>query len=120
MSITFKDTGHYWLLSKTGLLTWCIATMYKIKTCEILSSTGRRSCEIKGTSSLPQIVCDFGTSKSNSEVSESNSWKITSFSKTSSLQSEPFLTMCYFYHHQLLVTRYQVRYMLIIIYSNYQ
>ena len=33
-----------------------------------------------------EVVClqmlDFGTSKSNSEVSKSNLWKITSFSKT--------------------------------------
>ena len=36
---------------------------------------------------------DFETSKSHSEVSKSNSWKITSFSKTLSFQRELFLTM---------------------------
>ena len=40
-------------------------------------------------------MLDFGTSKSNSEVSKSNSWKFTSFSKTTLLQREPFLTMFY-------------------------
>ena len=39
------------------------------------------------------LMLDFETSKSNSEVSKSNSWKTTSFSKTMSLQREPFLTM---------------------------
>ena len=46
-----------------------------------------------------KVVCfqmlDFGTSKSNSEVSKSNSWKITSFLKTTLLQREPVLTMFY-------------------------
>ena len=38
---------------------------------------------------------DFETSSSKLEVSKSNSWKITYFSKTTSLQREPFLTMFY-------------------------
>ena len=48
-----------------------------------------------------EVVCfqmlDFETSNSKSEVSKSNSWKITSFSKTTLLQRErePFLTMFY-------------------------
>ena len=46
---------------------------------------------------LSEVVCfqmlDFGTSNSKLEVSKSTSWKITSFSKTTSLQREPFLTM---------------------------
>ena len=46
-----------------------------------------------------EVVCfqmlDFETSKSNSEASKSNLWKITSFSKTMQLQSEPLLTMFY-------------------------
>ena len=46
-----------------------------------------------------EVVCfqmlDFETSNSKLEVSKSNSWKITSFSKTTSLQREPFLTMFY-------------------------
>ena len=46
-----------------------------------------------------EVVCfqmlDFETSKSKSEVSKSNLWKITSFSKTTLLQREPFLTMFY-------------------------
>ena len=40
-------------------------------------------------------MLDFETSNSKSEVSKSNSWKITSFSKTTSLQRELFLTMFY-------------------------
>ena len=42
-----------------------------------------------------EVVCfqmlDFKTSNSKSEVSKPNSWKITSFSKTTLLQREPFL-----------------------------
>ena len=57
-----------------------------------------------------EVVCfqmlDFETSKSNSEVSKSNSWKITSFSKTTLLQREPFLTMFYTINSSpLLVTK---------------
>jgi hypothetical protein len=40
-------------------------------------------------------VLDFETSNSKSEVLKSNSWKITSFSKTTPLQREQFLTMFY-------------------------
>ena len=46
-----------------------------------------------------EVVCiemvDFETSNSKSEVSKSNSWKITSISKTMALQRETFLTMFY-------------------------
>ena len=46
-----------------------------------------------------KVVCfqmlDFETSNSKLEVWKSNSWKITSFSKTTSLQREPFHTMFY-------------------------
>ena len=45
------------------------------------------------------VVCfqmlDFETPQSNSDVLKSNSWKITSFLKTTSLKREPFLTMFY-------------------------
>ena len=58
----------------------------------------RRSCEIimKETTPLShEVVCfqmlAFETSNSKSEVSKSNSGKITSFTKTTSLQREPFL-----------------------------
>ena len=44
-----------------------------------------------------KVVCfqmlNFESLKSNSEVSKSISWKITSVSKTMLLQREPFLTM---------------------------
>ena len=47
-----------------------------------------------------EVVCfqmlDFGTSKSNSEVLNANSWKINSFSKTTLLHRELFLTMLYY------------------------
>ena len=50
-------------------------------------------------------ILDIDTSKLNSEVSKSNLWKITSFSETTSLQLEPFLTMFYTINlSQLLVT----------------
>ena len=70
-----------------------------------------------------EVVCfqmlDFETSNSKSEVSKSNSWKITSFSKTTLLQREPFLTMFYTINlSPLLVTK--KGFMLIIILSNYQ
>ena len=69
-----------------------------------LISVGRQSCKIlmkekNITLVAPwshEVVCfpmlDFETSDSKSEVSKSNSWKLTSFSKTA---SELFLTMCY-------------------------
>ena len=70
-----------------------------------------------------EAVCiymvDFETSSSKSEVSKSNSWKVTSFSKTMALQREPFLTMFYTINlYPLLVTK--KGFMLIIFLSNYQ
>ena len=62
----------------------------------------RDNCERKNTLVIPwshEVVCfqmlDFKTSNSKSEVSKSNSWKITSFSKTTSFQRELFLKMFY-------------------------
>ena len=111
-----KDTGHYSSLSNTSLgphLVYLnICTKYQ--TCENLSSIGRGSCEIivKETTPLSyEVVCihmlDLQTPKSNSDVSQSNSWKITSLSKTTLLQKErPFLTMFYtIYLSPLLVTK---------------
>ena len=63
----------------------------------------------------------FKTSKSNAEVSITNLWKITSFSKATLLQRKPFLTMFYTINSSpLLVT--MSGFMLIIILStgNYQ
>ena len=52
-----------------------------------MNSIGHRSCKIimeEKTTLSHKVVCfqmlDFGTSQSNSEVSKSDSWKITSFS----------------------------------------
>ena len=74
----------------------------KLQTCENFSSIGHRSCGITMKEKTPlsyEFVCflmlDFETSSSKSEVTKSNSWKITSFSKTMLLQREPFLTMFY-------------------------
>ena len=57
-----------------------------------------------------EVVCfqmlDFETSNSKSEVSKSNSWKITSFSKT----SEGAVSHNVLYYQQLPITRYQVRF----------
>ena len=64
-------------------------------------------------------MLDFETSNSKLEVSKSNSLKITSFSKTMSLQRELFLTMFYTINlFPLLVIK--KGFMMIIISSNYQ
>ena len=70
-----------------------------------------------------EVVCvqmlDFETSNSKPEVSKSNSCKITSFSKTTPLQREPFFKLFYTTNlSPLLVTKQG--YVLIIILSNYQ
>ena len=52
-------------------------------------------------------MLDFETSNSKSEVSKLNSWKITSFLKTMSLQREPFLKLFY---QQLSTTGNKVRF----------
>ena len=61
-----------------------------------------------------EVVCfqmlDFETSNSISEVSKSNSWTNTSFSKIMSLQREPFLTMCYTINLSPLLDRHQLRF----------
>ena len=63
--------------------------MHKITNLENLSSIGGRSFEIIMKEKTPlshEVVCflmlDFETSNSKLEVSKSNSWKITSFLKT--------------------------------------
>ena len=70
-----------------------------------------------------EVVCflmlDFETSNSKLEVSKSNLWKITSFSKTTSLQRELFLTMFYTIKlSPLLVIK--KGFMMMIILSNYK
>ena len=75
------------------------------------------------TALSPEVVCfqmlDFETSKSNSEVSKSNSGNATSFSKTTLFQRELFLTMFYTINlSPLLITN--LAFMLIIILSSYQ
>ena len=58
-----------------------------------------------------EVVCfqmlDFETSKSNTEVSKSNAWKITSFAKTT---SEGAVTHNGLHYQQLPNARYQVRF----------
>ena len=79
---------------------------------------------MKEKTPLPhEVVCflmlDFETSSSKLEVSKSNSWKITSFSKTMALQRKPFLTVFYTINlAPLLVIK--KGFMIIIIFSNYQ
>ena len=73
-------------------------------------------CAFRWLISRPQQAW---TSSSKSEVSKSNSWKITSFSKTMALQREPFLTIIYTINlSPLLVTK--KGFMPIIILSIYQ
>ena len=61
-----------------------------------------------------EVVCfemlDFKTSNSKSEVSKSNSRKINSFTKTTSLQREPFLKEDYTINLSPLLVLYQVRF----------
>ena len=70
-----------------------------------------------------EVVCflmlDFETSKPNFEVSKSNLWKITSFSKTTSLQRELFLTMFYTINLSPLLL-IKKGFMMVIILSYYQ
>ena len=66
--------------------------------------------ELDWSSVLREVVCfqmlDFENSNSELEVLKSNSWKITSFSKTTSLQRELFLTMfCTINSSSLLITK---------------
>ena len=86
------------------------------------SSTLRDNNERKNTLVTRSCVLsrlDFETSNSKLEVPKSNSWKITSFAKTTSLQRKPFLTMSYTINlSPLLVSKWG--FMLIIILSNYQ
>ena len=64
-------------------------------------------------------MLDFETSNSKLEVLKSNSQKITSFSKTTLLQRELFLTIFYTINlSPLLVIKKS--FMMIIILSNYQ
>ena len=60
-----------------------------------------------------KVVCfqmlDFETSKSNSEVSKTNSWKITSFSKNY-VTSKGAVSHNVLYHQPLPITRYQARF----------
>ena len=68
-------------------------------------------CAFRWLISRPQVL--------NLRSLKSNSWKITSFSKTLALQREPFLTMFYTINlSPLLVTK--TGFMLITILSNYQ
>ena len=73
--------------------------------------------------SVARVVCfqmlAFETSNSKLKVSKSNLWKITSLSKTTLLQREPLLTMCYTINlFPLLITKKGC--MLTNILSNYQ
>ena len=84
------------------------------QTCENLSSIGHQSCEIIMKEETPlslEVVCfqmlDFETSNSKSEVSKSNSWKITSFSKNY-VTSEGAVSHNVLYYQQLPVACYQV------------
>ena len=64
-------------------------------------------------------MLDFDTSNSKSEVSKSNSWKITYFSKSTSLQREPFLTMFFTINSSPMLVTMSV-FKLIFVLSNYQ
>ena len=115
MSTAFNKAKPFWLFSEGWIpyiakdqsshLVYIYQHMHDNK--RNLSSMGRWSCEIimKEKTPLPDYsmagrsfgfqMLDIETSKSRSEVSKPNSLKITSFSKASPLQREPFLTMFY-------------------------
>ena len=57
---------------------------------------------------VPFQMLDFETSKSNYDVSKSNSWKIASFSKT--MTSEGAVSHNVLYYQQLPITCYKVRF----------
>ena len=64
-------------------------------------------------------MLDFETTDLEFQVSKSSSWRITSFSKTTPLQREPYLTMFYTTNlSPLLITK--KGFVLTIILSNYQ
>ena len=100
----FKNTGHY-----IGNCHWPVFSlggshhMYKVtnlckfelnRSSKLLDNNVRKKTPLSH-----EVVCfqmlDLETSNSKLEVSKSNSWKNTSFSKTTLLQREPFLTMCF-------------------------
>ena len=106
----FKDAGHYWYCQRPVFSLGVSQHMRKITT------IGHHSCEIITKEKTPlshEVMCfqilDFETSRSFSDVSKSNSRKISSFSKTMSLQREPFFHNV-LYHQLLPITRYQVRF----------
>ena len=88
---------------KTSLLTQCISTHKITNLWKFELNIGRRSCHALVTRSCVLSDAWFRDLL--------NSWKITSFSKTTLLQREPF-----FFHNVLFVyqplpiTRYQVRF----------
>ena len=91
----------------------------------MFNSIGQPSCEIIMNEKMPlshEVVyfqmLDFETSNSKSEVSKSNSSKITPFSKTTSLQRVLFLTMFYTINLSPLLV-FKKGFMLITILSNY-
>ena len=85
-----------------------------LKTCENLNSIGRRSCEMKEKTPLShEVLCfemlDSETSKSNSEVSKSNSWK-SAFSLENYVTSKGAVSHKILYHQPLPITLCQVRF----------
>ena len=116
--VTVKD--------KSSHLVYLNIIMHKITnllTFELNRSAKLRDINERKNTLVNKVVCfqmlDFETSSSKLEVSKSNLWKITSFSKTTSLQREPFLTVLYTINlSPLLVTKQG--FMLIFIMSNYR
>ena len=70
-----------------------------------------------------EVVCflmlDFETSSLEFEVSKTNSWKIASFTKTTSLQMELFFTMFYTINLSLLLV-IKKGFLMIFFLTNYQ
>ena len=87
---------------KNAAILSCLKTLDTIGNCQ------RPVFSLRVSQHMHKIICimshkvlcfqmlDFETSNSISEVSKSNSWKIISFSKTTSLQRKPFLTTFYY------------------------
>ena len=93
-----KGSGHYRCCQRLAFTVGVSQHMHKMLNCENLSSIGHRTCEIIMKQKIPlshEVVCvsivDFKTSKYNSEVSKSNSWKLLLSRKLRHLRGSHFL-----------------------------
>ena len=97
---TIQD-GGYWLFPYKLYYTQRVLTYYFLVCYHLYTNIDKISGQLRDNDERKytnvEVVCiqmlDFETLSSKLEVSESNSWQMTSISKTTSLQREPILTM---------------------------